>query len=106
MADCFEPEVTKGQPDYNAINEKSHNQGKHISKYHSFVPRSVCSWLERILGSYGYFCATHAWEAICTIVTVTLCVVSSSLVRIVAEDSESAAKDPVQEEVRKSAYFE
>ena len=69
------------------------------SRYHRLIPQSVCLWLEHVLGVYGYFCATHAWEAICTIVTFTLCVVSSSLVRSIPREVQRADTEPEVEEV-------
>lgn len=69
------------------------------SRYHNLIPQSVCLWLECILGVYGYFCATHAWEAICTIVTFTLCVVSSGLVRSIPQGVQREDTEPEVEEV-------
>lgn len=48
----------------------------------NWMPTSLCFWVEIYLGKYGYFCATHAWECICSIVTITLCVLSCNLLRL------------------------
>ncbi|KAI6652870.1 3-hydroxy-3-methylglutaryl-Coenzyme A reductase [Oopsacas minuta] len=85
--------VKKTLTDYTELNIKNHP-----SKYHNFIPQSLCYWLERILGAYGYFCATHAWEAICTIVTLTMCVVSCGLVRSIPQGVEDTESDSEVEE--------
>ena len=73
------------------------NVGNQHSRHYSFIPQSIYVRLERVLRSYGNFCATHAWETICTIVTLTMCVVSCSLIRTIPREAGSNTRVEVEE---------
>ena len=90
MADTEHP-LKKTHLDFTELNVE-HQKSKH----YSFIPESIYLRLERILGSYGHFCATHAWETICTIVTVTICVVSCSLLRAIPLETQSSSNADVE----------
>ena len=94
MADTEPPPLKKTHLTITELNVESQQ-----SKHYSFIPHSIYVRLEQILGLYGHFCATHAWETICTIVTLTICVVSCSLLRAIPRETRTNNDDTDVEEV-------
>lgn len=59
--------------------------------------------------SHGRFCASHPWEVIVTIVTLTVCVLSMSVISggkvgTICGISRPCEAKPADEEVQKNAY--